>query len=63
MTDWTRDENGGFVDWTKPPFYVNGILTLLLPGEAHADPDTLSKRRHEYMKLQRRRLRSCADSA
>lgn len=57
MSDWTTDQDGGFVRWNEPPYFVNGRLTLLLEGEDRVDVDELSKRRHEYMKLERRRIK------
>ena len=60
MSDWTRDEGGEFIDWTQPPYYVSGILNLVLPGERNVHPDILSKRRVEYVKLQKRRLKKKA---
>ena len=59
-SDWTRDSDGNFVDWTKPPHYVGGVLNLNLPGE---EPGKMpraehSKRLDEYMKLAKRRLKS-----
>lgn len=60
MSNWTRDKDGNYIDWTMPPYYVNGVLTLILPGERDVDPDVLAKRRVEYMKLQRRRLKKKA---
>lgn len=56
-TNWTRDAGGEFVRWNEPPYYVGGILNLLLPGEDRPSDDELRKRRSEYLKLQRRAMR------
>jgi len=56
--DWTRDAEGNFVDWTKPPHRHpgSGILVLLLKSEAPCDmtPDIHSKRLTEYCTLVKR---------
>lgn len=33
--NWTRDANGDYVDWTRPPYRSpgSGILMLVLEGE------------------------------
>lgn len=54
VTNWTRDENGEFVDWTKPPYCKNGLLDLRLKNEEYISQDTHSKRVGEYMKLMKR---------
>jgi len=59
--DWTKDENGEYVRWHRPPHYVNGILNLLLAGEGRLSHDELRKRRSEYLKLRRREMRLTAD--
>src|SRR5882672_2382604 len=51
--DWTRSADGKYVDWTKPPYYVGGVLRLVLEGE---DPELVAgavaqKRIHEYYRL------------
>lgn len=58
-TDWTRDADGAFIDWTKPPYYVGGVLNLLLPGEdaGKMPRETWQKRNAEYMKLTKRRMK------
>ena len=58
-SDWTRDQDGNFVDWTKPPHYVGGVLDLVLPGEdrGRMPRDTFLKRNQEYMKLRRRSMK------
>lgn len=63
MTDWTRDADGNFVDWTKPPHYERGILNLVLPGERLVSPEVLSRRRWEYVQLTRRRMSRRKDDA
>ena len=59
MTDsnWTKDSSGNYIRWNEPPHYVNGLLTLVLPGEDLISHTELSKRRSEYMKLCRREMR------
>jgi hypothetical protein len=59
-SDWTRDADGNFVDWTKAPHYVNGKLDLLLPGEDRnkMPRDVFSKRTDEYTKLAKRKLKT-----
>ena len=56
MTDWTKDADGEYIRWNRPPHYVNGVLNLLLPGEERVSMGEISKRRGEYMKLARRDL-------
>lgn len=58
-SDWTRDADGNFVDWTKPPYYVGGVLNLRLPGEdaGKMPRGTWSKRNQEYMKLRKRSMK------
>lgn len=58
MTDWTKDADGRFVRWNESPHYIGGVLNLLLPGESRLSIDELDKRRHEYMKLRWREIRS-----
>lgn len=62
-SDWTRDQDGNFVDWTKPPYYVGGVLNLLLPGEdaGKMPRETWCKRNEEYMKLCKRRMKKGPD--
>ncbi len=50
-TNWTRNADGEFVRWNEPPHYVDGLLTLTLPGEDIVSHAELSKRRGEYVKL------------
>ena len=57
MTDWTKDQLGEFVRWNEPPYYVGGLLTLILPGEDLISHTELSKRRGEYLKLCWREIR------
>ena len=56
--NWTRDAEGNYVDWTKPPYRApnSGILTLLMRGESRHDmtPALHSKRLTEYCTLVRR---------
>ena len=54
--DWTRDAKGKYIDWTQPPYYVNGVLNVLLPDERDISSETISKRITEYSKLTRRSL-------
>ena len=59
MTNWTRDADGNYVDWLRPPYRVGSILRLVLPGE---DPGKLTsatrqQRIIEYYKLVRRDFR------
>lgn len=60
---WTTHE-GKPVDWTAPPHYQNGRLDLVLPGEDRAliDPEVLSVRRKEYMKIVKTRMRRAAEA-
>lgn len=55
--NWTRDQDGEIVNWTEPPYYVNGVLDLHL---AHEDgflrEDVLRKRLYEYMAIWRNRF-------
>lgn len=59
MSDWTRDEHGNYVDWTKEPYRVGSQLYLVLDGEV---PDRIPaeiriKRIGEYYKLMRREMK------
>ncbi len=58
-SDWTRDAAGEFVDWTKPPHYVGGVLDLVLPGEERdrMPRSEFVKRTDEYMKLTKRTMK------
>ena len=56
--DWTKDADGEFVRWNEAPHYVDGLLNLVLPGERDLQPAELRKRRHEYLKLRWRDMRS-----
>ncbi len=52
----TLDADGREVDWTAPPYYVRGVLTLLLPGE---DPRKVTdavewQRAAEYLRQRKR---------
>ena len=53
---WTRDAQGNKVRWNRPPYYVRGVVNLVLPGEQLVNMATLSQRRAEFMKLQREDL-------
>ncbi len=57
MQSWTKDAAGEHVRWNEPPHYIDGVVNLLLPGETCLSPPELSKRRREFMKLQRRDLK------
>ena len=57
MAEWTRDADGEHVRWNRPPHYLAGVVNLLLPGEHSLLPNEMSKRRAEFMKLQRRDLK------
>jgi len=54
---WTKDSSGNYVRWNEPPHYVDGPLTLTLPGEDVVSHAELRKRRGEYMKLCWREIR------
>jgi hypothetical protein len=58
-SDWTRDQDGNFVDWTKAPYYVGGVLNLRLPGEdaGKMARGTWSKRNREYLLLRKRSMK------
>lgn len=56
FNDWTRDHAGNFVDWIKPPYYVNGHLNLLLPHEIEISYEQLTKRNGEYLQLTYRKM-------
>jgi len=59
MSDWTRDADGDYVDWTKPPYYVGGVINFRLPGESVGNMPraTWLKRHDEFTKLRRRQMR------
>lgn len=57
-SDWTRDAAGEFVDWTKAPYQVGGVVRLVLEGE---DPDRIpsnvrDRRMREFYLLTWRRM-------
>ena len=54
MSGWTRDANGEYIDWTKPPYKVGGVIDFRLPGEDYVSHDNHTKRIGEYMKLIKR---------
>lgn len=54
---WTKDSSGNYVRWNEPPHYVDGPLTLVLPGEDLVSHAELQKRSDEYMKLRWREIR------
>lgn len=56
FNDWTKDQDGNYIDWTKPPYYVNGVLNLTLPHEWGLSAEEVSKRIGEYMKLTKRAM-------
>lgn len=58
--DWTKDSDGEYIDWTKPPYCVGGVLNFLLPGEEPGNMPraTWIKRHEEFMKLRKRQMRS-----
>jgi len=51
-TQWTTWQ-GKPVDWTAAPHYTNGVLNLILPDEncRTLDPNIISARLHEYVKI------------
>ena len=53
---WTKGRDGKYIDWTKPPHYVRGVLNLVLPGEEDVSEAVLRQRREEYMRLTKRRM-------
>lgn len=57
-SDWTRDGDGNFIDWTKPPYKVGGVINFLLPGEdaGKMPRGTWLKRQGEYMRLVKREM-------
>lgn len=55
-TNWTRDADGKPIIWIRPPYYVNGVLNLVLPGEDMVSINELAKRRNEYLLQQRKRM-------
>lgn len=59
VSDWTRDADGNYVDWTKPPHYVGGVLDLVLPGEERdrMPRAEFTKRREEYLRLRKRQMK------
>jgi len=54
--DWTRDADGNYVDWRKPPYYVNGVLNVMMEHEEFISSPDISKRITEYMQLTRRAM-------
>jgi hypothetical protein len=58
-TTWTVDAQGNYIDWTAPPYYVDGVLNLALPGESVGTmPRAVHiQRTEEYMKLRRRQMK------
>ena len=54
--DWTRDQDGKYVDWTKRPYYRNGILNVRLAHERELSHDEITRRLGEYMKLTKRAM-------
>jgi len=54
--DWTTDADGNYVDWTKPPYCVNGVINLKMAHERELSMAEISKRNQEYMKLLRRSM-------
>lgn len=56
--NWTKDEHGEYVDWTKPPYRneKTGRSFLVLEGEDPAKIPTAVRRQRidEYYKLCRR---------
>ncbi len=61
--DWTRDQAGKHVDWTKRPYYVKGVLNVVLPHERELSHEEISKRIGEYMKLTWRQLKGKNEDA
>lgn len=59
MKPWTT-HNDEYVKWNEPPYKIGGMLFLVLDGEdpTRLNDQVLSKRRGEYMKLERRRIRA-----
>lgn len=54
--NWTKDAEGNYVDWTKPPYRNGCLLKLVLEGE---DPESIpecvrQKRIAEYYALSKR---------
>ena len=61
-SNWTRDGDGNYVDWLKPPYRLagSGLIRLHLEGE---DPHTLDgavrmRRIREYYALCKRAVAS-----
>ncbi len=58
LNPWTRDQDGNYVDWTKPPYRgPGGRLSLLVAGESPRvleDPAEHHKRIAEYYRLVKR---------
>lgn len=59
----TVGPDGSEVDWTKPPYYVRGVLRLVLENE---DPATITqaedaRRLGEYLETYARRSRELAE--
>ena len=61
---WTRDADGNYVDWTKPPYREGAILRLVLTGENPATiPGPVRQQRIiEYYKLVRREMKKRAQA-
>jgi hypothetical protein len=57
MSEWTKGADGHYIVWNRPPQYLHGVVSLLLPGEGSLAPGVMSKRRREFLKLQRRELK------
>lgn len=55
VDEWTRDLDGNYVDWTKPPYRgPGGKLSLVCPGEdpkVLEQPGIYDKRIAEYYRL------------
>lgn len=60
LGEWSKDKNGSAVDWTAPPYFVRGVLCVLLEGETAIAVSVEGKRMGEYFALVRGHVRMIA---